>query len=139
MRKSSSFLALSVLLATVLACEQRPQAIDCDQNLNISVNLSLGKLPDTCVSKSANPLPVITWRSSDNSKLSVQIPDWNGTTPTATVNPYPTPTCDGTTTYCTSGPFGGGSIADETPIMYSLTMANGPTTKKIFGRIIIKK
>jgi len=137
MKKSTSFLGLSVLLMSVLGCPHETAVVPCDPNLNLAVSLSVARLPDTCVSKIANAM--ITWRSSDNSALAVRIPDWNGTTPTATINPYPNPTCDGTTPYCTSGPFHGGTIADETAIMYSLTMVNGTTTKKIYGRIIIKK
>lgn len=129
--------ALALVIAGAVGCQAPPPG--CNPNLNISVDTSMLQLPDTCVSKGAAPAQqIITWRATDNSQLTIKIPDWSGTNPTTTVNPYPNPQCPAPGTSCTSGPFQGSSIPDNTPIQYSLTLKTATASKKILGHIIIK-
>jgi hypothetical protein len=94
----------------------------------------MSSLPDVCVHKS--PPTTLTWRSTDNTTLTIKIPDWGSHNPTTTINPYPSATCNGT--YCVSGAFAGLQIPDCTEIWYSVTLDNGTSTKPLFGRIIIR-
>jgi hypothetical protein len=120
----------AVVAATVTFAILRPPTVICDNNHYIVVNSSTNKLPDTCSNKAA-----IVWQNETGSgDITITIPDWNGHTPTTTINPYPSKNCTGAT--CNSGPYTTSNIPSDTAIDYSLTfMTNG---RKIYGHIIIK-
>jgi hypothetical protein len=115
--------------AIVIVVTRRP-VVTCDDNHSIAVNPTMSKLPDTC----SNRAPINWMAQTGSGNITVQIPDWNGHTPTTTINPYPAANCSGST--CTSGPYTTQTIPSDTAIWYSITFATN--SQRIYGRIIIK-